>query len=152
MHEHDGQYHKGYLTKRNCCYWFLFESHVNKQKEDWGVDLPSLVMNWVDLCSEGVLIPGHVSHMFLRCCLPQLLQPLILWLLLSAQSTFTLNAGYPFSRCLPTHILTVRYGSAVSLRKSMASRVSTHTAKSPWANIVLFARKELPRPFRRCVS
>jgi hypothetical protein len=50
----------------NCCYWFLFESHVNKQKEDWGDDLPNLVMNQVDLCVEGVLIPGHVSHMFLH--------------------------------------------------------------------------------------
>ncbi len=43
----------------------MFKSNVNKQKEDWGVDLPNLVMNWVDLCIEGVLIPGHVSHMFL---------------------------------------------------------------------------------------
>jgi hypothetical protein len=31
--------------------------------------------------------------------------------------------------------------------KSMASSVLTCTAKSPWANIVLFTRKELPRPF-----
>jgi hypothetical protein len=64
-HEHDGQYHKGYLTTRNGCYRFSFKSHVNKQKEDWGVNLPNLVMTWVDLCVEGILIPGHVSHTFL---------------------------------------------------------------------------------------
>jgi hypothetical protein len=34
--------------------------------------------------------------------LPQLPQPLILWLLFSGQSTFTLDARHPFSRCLPT--------------------------------------------------
>jgi hypothetical protein len=66
MYMHDRQYHKDYLTKCNGCYQLSFKSHFNKQKEDWGVDLPNLVMNWVDLCIEGVLIPGHVSHTFLR--------------------------------------------------------------------------------------
>ena len=33
---------------------------------DWDVDLSNLVMNWVNLCVEGVLIPGHISHMLLR--------------------------------------------------------------------------------------
>jgi hypothetical protein len=65
-YEHDWQYHKGYLTKRDGCYWFLFKSHVNKQNEDWGVDLQNLVMNWVDLWFESVLVPKHVSHMFLH--------------------------------------------------------------------------------------
>jgi hypothetical protein len=64
-YKYDGQYHKGYLTKREGSYRFFFKSHFNKQKEDWGVDLPNLVMNWVDLCVEGVLIPwsrlAHIS-------------------------------------------------------------------------------------------
>ncbi len=44
-YEHDGQYHKGYLMKHNGCYQFSFKSHVNKQKKDWGINLPNLVMN-----------------------------------------------------------------------------------------------------------
>ena len=65
-YEHEGQYHKGYLGVRNGIYRFMFKSHVNKRKEDWGVDLPDLLRNWVDLCVEGVLVPGHVSHSFIR--------------------------------------------------------------------------------------
>jgi hypothetical protein len=37
-YEHEGQYHKGYLTKLDSSYWFLFKLQVNKKKEDWGVD------------------------------------------------------------------------------------------------------------------
>jgi hypothetical protein len=64
-YEHEGQYHKGYLTKRNSSYQFSFKSHVNKKKKDWGINLPNLVINWVDLCVKTVPIPGHVSHTFL---------------------------------------------------------------------------------------
>jgi hypothetical protein len=46
----------------------MFKSHVNKHKEDWGVDLPNLPHTWVNLCVEGVLVPGHVAHSFL--CMP----------------------------------------------------------------------------------
>jgi hypothetical protein len=63
--EQDGQYHKGYLTKSDGNYLFSCKSHVNKCSKDWGVDLPNLAMNWVDLNVEGLLIPGHVSHTFL---------------------------------------------------------------------------------------
>jgi hypothetical protein len=46
----------------------VLKSHVNKRKEDWGIDLPNLPHIWVDLCVEGVLVPGHVAHSFL--CTP----------------------------------------------------------------------------------
>ena len=65
-YEHDGQYHKGYLGQHDGVYCFLFKSHVNKCKEDWGVPLPNLPSTWVDLCVEGILVPGHLSHSFLR--------------------------------------------------------------------------------------
>jgi hypothetical protein len=65
-YEHDGQYHKGYLGKQDGVYCFVFKSHVNKRKEDWGVDLPNLLIAWVNMCVEGTLVPGHVSHTFLR--------------------------------------------------------------------------------------
>ena len=65
-YEHDGQYHKGYLGQHNGVYRFSFKSHVNKCKEDWGVPLPNLPSTWVDLCVEGILVPGHLSHSFLR--------------------------------------------------------------------------------------
>ena len=65
-YEHDGQYHKGFLGKRDGCYRFVFKSHVNKRKEDWSVPLPNLLSSWVDMCVEGVLLPGHVSHTFIQ--------------------------------------------------------------------------------------
>jgi hypothetical protein len=66
MYEHDGQYHKGFLGIRNGVYWFVYKSHVNKRKEDWGVNFPSLPQTWVDLCIEGILLSGHVAHSFLH--------------------------------------------------------------------------------------
>jgi hypothetical protein len=65
-YKHDGQYHKGYLSTLDGVYWYSYKSHMNKQKEDWGVPLPNLLSTWVDLCVEGDLIPGHISHSFLR--------------------------------------------------------------------------------------
>jgi len=47
-------------------YRFSFKTHVKKKTEDWGVDLPHLPYNWADLCTEGILIPGHVAHTFIR--------------------------------------------------------------------------------------
>jgi hypothetical protein len=65
-YEHDGQYHKGYLGQLDGVYLFVFKSHANKRKEEWGVNLPNLPSTWVDLCVEGILVPGHVSHSFLH--------------------------------------------------------------------------------------
>ncbi len=64
--EHEGQYHKGFLGLRDGVYRFVYKSHVNKRKEDWSIPLPNLPSTWVDLCVEGVLLPGHISHTFLR--------------------------------------------------------------------------------------
>jgi hypothetical protein len=64
--EHEGQYHKGFLGLHEGVYRFVYKSHVNKRKEDWSVPLPNLPTTWVDLCMEGVLLPGHISHTFLH--------------------------------------------------------------------------------------
>jgi hypothetical protein len=64
-YEHDGQYHKGCLDKRQGICRFIFKSHANKREEEWGVDLPNLPTTWDNLCVEGILVPGHVSHSFL---------------------------------------------------------------------------------------
>jgi hypothetical protein len=65
-YEHDGQYHNGFLGICNGVYRFVYKSHVNKRKEDWGVNLPNLPQTWVDLCIKEILLPGHVAHSFLR--------------------------------------------------------------------------------------
>ena len=65
-YEHDGQFHKGFLGKVDGVYRFIFKSHANKRKEEWGVNLPIFPTNWVNLCVEGILVPGHVSNAFLR--------------------------------------------------------------------------------------
>jgi len=66
-YEHDGAYHKGFFPRKSCgMYRFSFKTHVKKKSEDWGVDLPNLPHNWVDLCTEGILVPGHGAHSFIR--------------------------------------------------------------------------------------
>jgi hypothetical protein len=64
--EHKGQYHKGYLGQLDGIYPFSYKSHVNQHREDWGVPLLNLASNWVDLCVEGILLPGHILHLFLQ--------------------------------------------------------------------------------------
>ena len=63
--EHEGQYHKGFLGLRDGVYRFVYKSHVNKRKEDWSIPLLNSPSTWVDLCVEGVLLPGHILHTFL---------------------------------------------------------------------------------------
>jgi hypothetical protein len=66
-YKHNGTYHKGFLSRKPCgMYPFSFKTHGKKKSEDWGVDLPNLPFNWADLCTKGILIPGHVAHTFIR--------------------------------------------------------------------------------------
>jgi hypothetical protein len=65
-YKHEGTYHKGYLTTTLAgTYCFSFKTHVEKKSKDWGVDLPNLPFTWVDLCTEGILIPGHIAYSFI---------------------------------------------------------------------------------------
>ncbi len=45
---------------------FQLQNHIKKKSEDWGVDRPNLSFTWVDLYTEGVLLPGHVAHSFIH--------------------------------------------------------------------------------------
>ena len=42
-YKHNKQYHKGFLGIKDGVHWFVFKSHVNKHKDDWGVALPNLL-------------------------------------------------------------------------------------------------------------
>ncbi len=53
------------LGKQDGIYHFVFKSNFNKCKEDRSVPLPILHITWVDMCTEGVLLPGHILHTFL---------------------------------------------------------------------------------------
>ncbi len=65
--ELDGAYHKEFLTCKSCgMYRFSYTTHVKKKTEDWGIDLPNLLYSWVDLCMEGILVPGQGAHSFIR--------------------------------------------------------------------------------------
>jgi hypothetical protein len=64
-YKHDRTYHKGFLSRKPCgTFCFSFKTHVKKKSKDWGVNLPNLPFNWAVLCTEGILIPGHVAHTF----------------------------------------------------------------------------------------
>ncbi len=68
-YEHDREYHKGFLARNtDGTYRFSFKTHIKKKIEDWGVNIPNLPLpfTWVDLCTEGILLPGHVAHSFIR--------------------------------------------------------------------------------------
>jgi hypothetical protein len=83
-YEHDGTYHKGFLSRKPCgMYRFSFKTHVKKKSEDWGINPPNLPFNWADLCTKGILIPGHVAHTFICPALSPV--PLVLT---SSTSTF----------------------------------------------------------------
>jgi hypothetical protein len=65
--EHEGQYHKGFLTQAsNGDYCFSYKSHINKKHPDWSIFLPNLTSNWHDLCLQGILVPGHNTTSFVR--------------------------------------------------------------------------------------
>ena len=73
--------------------------------------LPDLHRNWVDLCVEGVLVPGHIAHSFLRAS-PEssTFDPVA-----SFVSAVNLHRDCPpslilSSRHLPARTLTVRSG------------------------------------------
>ncbi len=65
-YKHEGTYHKCYLTTTLVStYCFSSKTHVKKKSKDWGVDLLNLPFNWVNLCTEGILLPGHIAHSFI---------------------------------------------------------------------------------------
>jgi hypothetical protein len=92
-YKHEGQYHKGWLGQRDGVYRFSFKSHINKRKEEWGVPLSNLTTTWVDLCVEGILIHGHVSHSFIRS--PSSSAPTTFNLVASFVSTVNLHCDCP---------------------------------------------------------
>jgi hypothetical protein len=73
--EKDGEYHKGYLGKKNGIYRFVFKRHFNSKQEEWGVPLPDLSTTWTQLCVEGILQPGHQASSFLRSAVAKTFDP-----------------------------------------------------------------------------
>ncbi|KAL7527234.1 hypothetical protein ACHAWF_002092, partial [Thalassiosira exigua] len=65
-YELDGEYHKGFLSKTTGGHRFSCRSQVKKKHEDWSVPIPNLTHNWAELCGEGILVPGHGAHSFVR--------------------------------------------------------------------------------------
>jgi hypothetical protein len=65
--EHKGQFHKGYLTKSpEGTYCFSYKLHVNKKHPNWRIPLPNLLSTWRDLCTDGILLPGHSVTSFIQ--------------------------------------------------------------------------------------
>jgi hypothetical protein len=92
-HKHEGQFCKGFLGKRDGIYQFIAKSHTNKCKEDWSNALSNLPFSWVDMCGEGTLLPGHVSHTFL--CSPVFPTALTFYLVASFVSAINFHCDCP---------------------------------------------------------
>jgi hypothetical protein len=151
-YEHEGQYHKGYLGLINGVYRFSFKSHVNKRKEDWGVPLPNLPTTWVDLCIEGILIPGHVAHSRSFILLP--LQSLLLLTpsLRSLARLISIAAAHHHSlKRYQLLTLIAKYGFKAFTRKRGALKPWPPTQRYPKRNIVIFMIMEHHVPFLQCV-
>jgi hypothetical protein len=72
-YEHNGAYHKEFLTCKPCrTYRFSFKTHFKKKVKDWGNNIPKLPFTLVDLCTEGIFVPGHIVHTFLCTFSPSL--------------------------------------------------------------------------------
>ncbi len=70
-YEHNGAYHKGFLTQKPCgMYQFSFKTHVKKKSKDWGVDLPNLPFNWVDMCTGAFLSLAMLHTLSFAVLLP----------------------------------------------------------------------------------
>jgi hypothetical protein len=65
-YDHDGQFYKGYLGRKDGVYRFFYKRHPNVKREEWGVPLPDLPHTWTELCVDGILHPGHNASSFLR--------------------------------------------------------------------------------------
>ncbi len=157
-YEHDGAYHKGFFPRKSCgMYRFSFKTHVKKKSEDWGVDLSNLPHNWVDLCTEGILVPGHGAHSFIRSPSAPVLSgsPLprsTFDPVANVVSAINLHLDCPPSLPLPQLIPIVKSGFRATMRKRMASRVSALLNFLHWVSTKPCKRKVLQMPSLRCVS
>ena len=121
--EHDGEYHKGFLAcSTSGTYRFSFKTHFKKKSEDWRVDIPNLLFTWVDLCTEGVLLPGHVAHSFIRSSSDLSAPPLTFDPVANIVSVVSLHRHCPPSLCRlwprPTPIAE-RSGSRVIMKRKV---------------------------------
>ena len=141
--EHEGRYHKGYLSKApDGPYCFSYKSHINKKLPNWTVPLPSLTTNWQDLCMEGTLLPGHSLGSFLR-----------------DQSASFVSAASLLQECPRSLLCAVaptrpdpNVWLASSGRRKTVSNRRIHTISSPWNSTVLIVHKALLGQSPRCVS
>ena len=64
--EHDGQYRKGYLGRKDGMYCFSYQRDPWCKHKEWGIPLPDLPhTTWTELCVDGSLSPGHKASSFL---------------------------------------------------------------------------------------
>ena len=115
--KHDGQFHKGYLTKSpDGTYCFSYKSHVNKKHPDWSASLPNLTPTWHKLCSEGTLYPGHLISIFL-------------WDNLQTSSALSASSGTA-PDCYSTPLLprtqTAKGGPKVSTKRERRHSITGH--------------------------
>jgi hypothetical protein len=152
--EHKGQYHTGFLRKRDGIYHFNDKSHVNKCQEDWSVPLQNLPTKRVDLFVKSALLPGHVAHLFIRSPVsphPSMFDPVASFvsaLNLHCIASVLLHC----SKLWPIHILIVRSGCKATRKKKEVSSPSTHAIKSLWGNIMPFAKQAFHKRSLICAS
>ena len=65
-YDHDGQFYKGYLGRKDGVYQFSVKHYPNVKQEGWGVTLPDLQHTWTELCVNVIFHPGHNAMSFLR--------------------------------------------------------------------------------------
>ena len=63
----DGVYLKGKIVKQgNGTMCFVHKRHPNARREEFGCDLPTILLDWTEWCVTGYLVPGHKISTFDR--------------------------------------------------------------------------------------
>jgi hypothetical protein len=114
--------------------------------------LPNLPTEWVDLCVEGILLPGHVAHLFIHSPVSSL--PLTFDPVASFVSALNLHCKCPptllkaLANTHPDHEVWLQ---SYKEEKEVFSP-SMHTVNSLWENIVPFAKKARHKLSLLCAS
>jgi hypothetical protein len=141
--EHEGQYHKGFLTQAsNGDYCFSYKSHINKKHPNWSISLPNLTPIGAIYVFRGfssqATTPPHLSTR---------LQPI-----LSAPLTLFGNAHVLSSTLLTTNIPIAMSNYKAFERRKMGCYQWTPTTQSHWSNIVPTIKRVHPARFPLCAS
>ena len=60
--DHEGSFHKGFISySETAGFHFVVRRNLRSTKVDWSTPLHDFKRNWVALCQDDILVPGHTT-------------------------------------------------------------------------------------------